>query len=139
MNEWVTQFNSLLRKLVASLAARSPHDAVILRTKKRVFLVSNENPESVLREAGMYLFNYHLEHDYHEHFAAKDPAENEYMRQIICRVKATWRNSGPDEQADYIETVQDLLDIYIEYCADIMQMDSNTGSASTIATPRNTA
>jgi len=129
----VEEFNSILKKLTCDLVIRYPNDATIARAKKRIMLAIDIDPVFIITNVGPYLFKYKdeiyaedseffMENDYDADLKASADAESaDLSAYIIPKVKMSWRESGPAEQAAYLSIVQNLLDAYLDYLAVTMK------------------
>ena len=120
-------FNSILKKLTCDLVVRYPADAKIDRAKKRIMLAIDIDPILILDMVGPYLYKFRdgiyagdadffIENDYDAELRESVDADKaDITAYIIPKVKTAWGDSGPVDRAAYTETVQALLDAYIEY------------------------
>jgi len=123
------EFNGILKRLTCDLAVRFPTDATIARAKKRVLLAIDVEPLAVINTAGPYLYDYReqiyagddqffIENDYDAELKQSvDSEKADLTAYIIPRVKEAWGAAGEAEKASYLDTVQALLDAYVEYLA----------------------
>jgi hypothetical protein len=131
--EWigaVNNFNSTLKQLTNDLVRRFPNDAAIVRAKKRIMLAISADPIYIIKDVvGPILYTYRKEifsgndaffmaNTYKEHFETGENKDNiDLSAYIIPKVKEAWKVSTKGVRDQYKETVQDLLDDYLDYLA----------------------
>lgn len=123
----VEDFNGILRRLTADLAVRYPADATVDRAKKRIMMAIDVDPVFIIDNVGPYLYQYRNEiyagdtaffvtNSYDAELKQSVNAEKaDLVSYIIPKVKEAWGVVGPEQQAAYLDTVQTLLDAYVEY------------------------
>jgi hypothetical protein len=125
----IEDFNGVLKKLTCGLVVRFPADPSIARAKKRIMLAIDLDPVFIIEAIGPYLYEYRdqvyagndsffLANDYDAELRdSVDPEKAGLAAHIIPKVKQAWASAPAAEQAVYTETVQTLLDSYVEYLA----------------------
>lgn len=125
----VEDFNRILKKLACELVTRYPSDATIARAKKRIMLAIDMDPIFIITTVGPYLYKYKegiyandgdffIENDYDVELKESVDAERaDLTSYIIPKVKTAWKESDDAGRGVYMETVQTLLDQYLEYLA----------------------
>jgi len=128
----VEDFNRILKKMTCELVVRHPTDATIDRAKKRILMAMDMDPILIIDAVGPYLYkfkdgiyagdaDFFIENDYDAEIKQSVNAEKaDLTLYIIPKVKTAWLESGPDEREAYKETVQALLDTYLDYLAIVM-------------------
>ena len=125
----VEDFNRIIKSMVLKLVTLYPTDPRIDRAKKRVMLAVDIDPISIMHNVGPYLYKYRtqiyagndqffIDNTYDAEFAESVDAEKaDLSAYIMPKAKCAWRESGSLERHTYKETVQELLDLYVEYLA----------------------
>ncbi len=131
----VNEFNSTLKRLTVDLVTRYPDDPKIARAQKRINLAIDASPVTIIEIVGPYLWKYRKEictgqaeffmtNDYDTELQESEDAEKaDIAAYIIPKVKDAWRAAKQPERDAYTETVQDLLDSYMEYVALTMEKE----------------
>lgn len=130
INSHISEFNRILKRLTCKLATYYPSDATIYRVKERILTSMSMMPLSIIDEVGPHLYkyryeiyaentNFFIENDYDSELKRNANSNNSekinLVSYVIPKVKEAWRASDEMERSDYQETVQDLLDIYVNY------------------------
>jgi len=123
----VEGFNAIIKSLTTDLAARYPDDPVVVRMQKRTMLAVHATPTFVLEMVGPYLYKYRkeiyagkdvffLQQDYSgELKQSKDMEKADMVKYLIPKVKMAWAEANAKRRSGYKETVQELLDWYLDY------------------------
>jgi hypothetical protein len=124
----VDAFGRHMKTLIRDLARRFPNDAMISRIQKRANLAAEMTPTWLIEEVGPMLFEYNeqiytgdaaffIENDYDREFRSAVNAEKIGMaKYLIPMIKRAWNEQLTEaEKGQYITTIQDLLDEYMEY------------------------
>ena len=129
--EIVTSFVGKLCTLMADAARRSPGDAVIARAQKRLRAAADMLPVDIISVAGPFLFAHRdtiMSDDpavIERFFApgafdadlakAEDQSKKDIAVYMIPKIQETARQLSADDRQGYIETLQCLLDDYMDW------------------------
>lgn len=127
----VEDFASGIKRLLADLARRVPHDATVRSVQRQVSLAYELAPVDLLTVAGPFLYKYRAVINsaspataraffepsvtFGEEVAATAPDRRELAACLIPKVQEVARGLSPAEQNEYIAAVQELLDCYVVY------------------------
>jgi len=129
VTDYVESFNGGLKKLTVDLVEQYPADATVKRVKNQVMLAMDLTPLCIIDAVGPYLFQYQeqiyagdsaffIASEYEDDLNASVNVEKEdAVRYLLPRVKAAYKAAGDPKKSAYMQTVQDLLDDFLEYAA----------------------
>ena len=117
-----------MKVLFAQLAATFPHDVMMARMRKKLYLASDFSPIYMLEEVGQALYGYReqiyaADEDFFLVQGFQDELDylelpSDYKRwavDLIGKVKHAYQASDPHTRETLIDSAQALLDIYLEY------------------------
>lgn len=119
------QFGQTMGRLVEKLAARNPHEPNIGRLRDRMRLATSADPFAIIDAVGPYLMRFSgeiinrdaqffVDHEYGAELAKAHDTKAEASH-IIALTKTAYQTSSEKEQSQYMDTIQDLLETYINY------------------------
>ena len=129
-NNYVAAFNSTFMTIINRLSFEFPNDDKIDRLKKKITVGIEVDIFIVIEKVGPYLEKYQTQiyemvdnsdekffmiKNYEEEINNPDPSMREYGNYLIAKIKECISRLKFDEKKKYIDLVEKMLDIYIDY------------------------
>ena len=124
----IISFNRKLKKIVCALSKKLSNDVSIRSLKNKIIIAINEAPVDVIDTAGPYIYDYRnqIYNSPNLFFSDNDNNilykidiskyhKNNYVDEIINKLRSIFKILDDSEKTEYINTITQILDSYIEY------------------------
>lgn len=119
----INDFNRIIKKLVLDLYNHDRNDSTVFRLKEEIKLGADLSPEILIMDAGPYLMKYKDQiYSGDDSFFINrnvedivDEGVSNEVLDLTHKIKVVWEDLDEEEQIDYKENVQSLLNLYIDY------------------------